>query len=301
MIFKCVCVCALILIMILLIVYVKQKETNSKYYNRFVNEIESTMMIRDLSNIIKYPIYYINLEKAVNRRIYMENQFKKYNIKTYTRINGINGTDKDSYKLNTNYSEFLHSPNILHYHQIGCILSHFLAIKAFYDSNQPIGIIFEDDVNLSPLGHLNNNFTLDCLINAAPLDWEIISLQTSSCNDFNNLDIFLYKRTDELEHCWSAAGYLITRNGAKKIIDQVILNNEFTINHISSGFPRYPVTDEYIYALVNTYYVGPSIIYPYEFNVDDVFRTNDTLVYKYIHNGYPNYTGDIQIIDNPFN
>ncbi len=40
---------------------------------------------------INFPIYYINLERNPNRKIFMEEQFKKFNITNYKRFNAVDG------------------------------------------------------------------------------------------------------------------------------------------------------------------------------------------------------------------
>ena len=41
------------------------------------------------------PIYYLNLDGQEDRKIYMENQFKYWQIEDYTRISAYDGRDDD--------------------------------------------------------------------------------------------------------------------------------------------------------------------------------------------------------------
>jgi len=76
------------------------------------------------------PIYYLNIDGQPERRQYMEDQFKYWEIENYTRISaydGRNGNDlgeilKGRYPDNMNSGE------------VGCTTSHLKAIKYFLEN-----------------------------------------------------------------------------------------------------------------------------------------------------------------------
>ncbi len=42
---------------------------------------------------IVYPVIYINLDRSVDRKLHIEEQFKKYGIKNFTRIKAIDKSE----------------------------------------------------------------------------------------------------------------------------------------------------------------------------------------------------------------
>ena len=91
------------------------------------------------------PIYYINLDGEPERKIYMESQFKYWEIENYTRISAYDGRDDDlsdiikgTYPVNMTSGE------------VGCTTSDLKAIKHWYDtSDSSYALIMEDDIDLS--------------------------------------------------------------------------------------------------------------------------------------------------------
>ena len=87
------------------------------------------------------PIYYINLDGQPERREYMEEQFKYWEIEDYTRISAYDGREDDlSGIIKGRYPEGVSSG------EIGCTTSHLKAIKHWYDtSDTQCAIMMEDD------------------------------------------------------------------------------------------------------------------------------------------------------------
>ena len=90
------------------------------------------------------PIYYINLDGQPERKEYMDDQFKYWEIEDYTRISAYDGREDDlSHILKGRYPENMTSG------EIGCVTSHLKAIKHWYEtSDSPYAIMMEDDVSL---------------------------------------------------------------------------------------------------------------------------------------------------------
>ena len=89
-------------------------------------------------------IYWLNLEADQHRRIYMEAQFKYWEIENHTRISGFDGRTDD-------VCEYLsgRAPDGITENELGCCMSHLKAIKHFYEeTDEPYALIFEDDVVL---------------------------------------------------------------------------------------------------------------------------------------------------------
>ena len=116
------------------------------------------------------PIYYINLDDQPERKIYMEAQFKYWEIENYERISAYDGREDDLGDiLRGKYPEDMSSG------EIGCTTSHLKAIKHWYETTDtPYAIMMEDDVDLELVKCWNftwNNFT-----SRLPYDWDVVQL-----------------------------------------------------------------------------------------------------------------------------
>jgi len=264
-----------------------QDDANPKtweYYD-MVERIENSMPRTDLQTVVHYPVFYINLDRQPDKRRYMESQFAVYNISPTYRVPGIDGKHVQPHEFESSYTftEYLEP------HQIGCVMSHVRAIEMFYNTGADIGLVIEDDLNFAPLGHVD--FTIPDIVAAAPSDWEIISLHTTSCNHYDddnryNPTLCMYKRTSVKEHCLSAAAYLVKRSTAKYILDLVLQDNVIRIFPIRPGYPEWGVADSYFYSLVPTYYVTPSVVFPYM--PDYTFHASgESFIKSYLDHGFP--------------
>ena len=89
-------------------------------------------------------IYWLNLDSDEDRKEYMENQFKYWEIENHTRIAGYDGREDD---VSDNLKGRI--PDNVSQGELGCCMSHLKAIKEFYEnSDDEYCIIAEDDVNL---------------------------------------------------------------------------------------------------------------------------------------------------------
>jgi GR25 family glycosyltransferase involved in LPS biosynthesis len=209
-------------------------------------------------------VYYINMDKHKYRRAFIENQFKDYNIQNTSRITGVDVRNPNEVmQLEWGY------PTESKPHIRGCISSHIRAIRTAYDRNESIALIVEDDVHFGLLGYIN--FSLPDLVKVAPIDWQLMSLHTPNCNlrdqeEYDSRLRFLY-RVQTSKRCWSTCAYLITRSAMRDILNLVTPNPEFPNNiriyPLSPGFPESGVADAYLFDILKTYYVSPSLVYPY--------------------------------------
>ena len=90
------------------------------------------------------PIYYLNIDGQPERREYVEEHFKYWEIENYTRISAYDGRDDDlSDIIKGRYPEAMTSG------EVGCTTSHLKAIKHWYDtSDSSYALIMEDDIDL---------------------------------------------------------------------------------------------------------------------------------------------------------
>jgi len=212
------------------------------------------------------------MDKDFDRRLYMEKQLNSL-CRNYKRIKGINGKKitNISNDIVDNINFINDYPNLMKT-EIGCILSHFMAIRAAYDDYQDIAIICEDDVSFDTIGLIPD---LKEICNNAPDDWEI--LQLISGNKTNDKTIKYIKR--EKNGSASTACYLINRKGIEKILNTVLSNDAITIKEIEEGYPTLGVADEYIYSLVNTYIVTPSLFFVNNLDLESNIHSWDTEVH----------------------
>jgi GR25 family glycosyltransferase involved in LPS biosynthesis len=159
-----------------------------------------------------------------------------------------------------------------------------MVMKQFVQSDNDIAIVMEDDASLSLIPHIN--FDLSTLINQkVPNDWDIISLSNLFCNNNFNPNICLYERVNKNESCWLTSAYIINKHAAQKFLNIVFKNDTIYIKQLEHEFPKHGVADDYIYSILKTYYISPSIIFQYDpadYNTEYRLDLN-----QYINNGFP--------------
>ena len=194
------------------------------------------------------PIYYINLDDQPERREYMENQFKYWELENYTRISAYDGRDDDlSDIISGRYPEMMTSG------EIGCVTSHLKAIKHWYEtSDSPYAIIMEDDCNLSVAKYWN--FTWQDFIARAPYAWDVIQLAIICTGD---IVVPIHNR---FVNDFSTACYVITRHHAQKLINNHIRGDKYKLDN---GVKPRAVADDLIYNSGNTYAI-PLFLYKIE-------------------------------------
>lgn len=200
----------ILIIIVILILILSTKNSNILF--------EQKIIIKP----IPYTFYWINLDKSKDRYNNMLNLFNKYNIKNQ-RIPAI--LDKEK----------------------GCTLSHIKAIKTFYNSNEEIGIICEDDLSMDYRKYWRKN--LEDVVICAPKDWEIIQLALI-INPFSLISIKKMKNlyTRYVDGYASSLCYVINRTGAFNIINNI---------------KPYCHTENSLFLTVKTYtYKFPMFTYP---------------------------------------
>lgn len=165
------------------------------------------------------PIYYINLDRSEDRKEYMENQFKFWNIENYTRISGYDGTVDDlSGILKGKYPDQMNSKDV------GCCTSHLKAIKYWYEnSDTSCALIMEDDCDLDTVKYWP--FTWKDFYSKVPFDYDIVQLAVINPG---RMYLQLHKR---FANDFSTACYLITRHHAKKLIDLCCRDEKYKLDY----------------------------------------------------------------------
>lgn len=184
------------------------------------------------------PIYYLNLDSQPERKEYMEEQFKYWEIENYTRISGYDGRESD-------LSEILSGryPENVTYGEIGCSTSHLKAINHWYNtSNSPYAIIMEDDCDIDVAKYWN--FTWDEFFSKVPYCWDVLQLAII-CTGVIHVPIHNHFVND-----FSTACYIITRHHAEKLIKHHVRGEKYKLDN---GIKPRPVADDLIYNAGITY------------------------------------------------
>ena len=102
--------------------------------------------------MISYKVYYINLDKSIVRRDFMENQFAAFNI-PITRFSAIYGKELPSSflkKAKNDFNFLAHYPN-LNNGEIGLTKTYFDLWKTIQNQKEDFALILEDDALLDNL------------------------------------------------------------------------------------------------------------------------------------------------------
>ena len=283
-------ICILIVIILFFIYFKDFKEYFKEYFKEDFKEDLKEDLKKDLKKDLKedlqeyidlidkikierknqIPVYYINMDKDIDRKEYMESQLPNH-FERYYRIPGVNG------KLikNRNHDivdgiEFINEFNDNSVSEIGCTLSHLLAIKTAYENGEEIACIMEDDVYMNLLNiqeeslddfikEINNN-----------LDWEILQLYHSYSNNLNKnfikiKDYTLHLHQKGKNYTHSTACYIINRKGMKKMLNSMGSNPFYFLKYMNTG-----IADQ-----VKTYTLNPSLVIPNNKDLDSTIYINN--------------------------
>ena len=196
------------------------------------------------------PVYYINMDRSIKRREFMESQSRLFQVPSCTRVEGVAGNHLDSLasgrckdlSYTNEFSEM--SPP-----ELGCTLSHLKAIRTAYQEDRELALILEDDAVFSLIPFWETK--LSQVASNAPKDWEIIQLFTLG-GELGGKEIFT--QYDIQKPRFGATAYMINRRGMRKILETVTDHDGgFKIERYYS--PK-GTADQFIYALVKTYHTN---------------------------------------------
>ena len=169
------------------------------------------------------PIYIINLEKSIDRKIYMQEQlnrlFKDNFLQEIIFFKAINGKENPNHPLFKHYNNKKRL-NIKGYpltlSQLGCYASHYSMWEKCIELNRPI-IILEDDSEFK-----DNFLEVIGFINSEKNNFEFFWLQPDRLKNkrnlvanFGNLSIYQFSKG-----FIGATGYYLTPKAAKKFLVQ---------------------------------------------------------------------------------
>ena len=145
----------------------------------------------------------INLKECEDRREYIKESFQKY---------GIDDIKFHMYERYENSDiKFGGDMNLVERTTKGVTSSHFLTIKWWYENtDEDVGIFFEDDVDLSTVEHWN--FTFEQFINRMGTKWGALQL----CNVHESYPVMIPRMREQHDHGLQC--YMIKRKYAEKFV-----------------------------------------------------------------------------------
>ena len=165
-------------------------------------------------------IYWINLSSDEQRRVYMEAQFKYWEIENHTRIEGYDARGDNDVSVHLKGI----IPDGITENELGCCMSHLKAIKHFYEnSTDDYCLIVEDDVSLDIAKFWN--FTWIDFFKLLPYDWDCVQLTTICTGDIH-IKLHLKFIND-----FSAAIYLISRHHAAKMMKHHVRGEKYKLDN----------------------------------------------------------------------
>ena len=217
-------------------------------------------------------IYWLNLDADVERREYMESQFRYCEIKNHTRIVGYYGREDE-------VSPHLKGPipHDVTQNELGCCMTHLKAIKEFYNNtDDEYCIIAEDDVNLDIARYWN--FTWQEFFAEVPYDWDCIQMTTITTGDIH-VRLHLKFIND-----FSAAFYLISRHHAAKVLKHHVRGDKYKLDN---GVKPRAVSEDTILETGKTYSI-PLFLYNMGFP-SSIHQEHLTIFHKGPHDALLNF------------
>ena len=229
-----------------------------------------------MNNLLNIPyIYYINLDRSVERKKYIEKHFYDFNIINYQRIKAIDIEENQNLSFLKNGL-----PKNLKPVQAVVVYSHIKAIKEFLSSNNEWAIICEDDVDFSFSKYWG--FSWNDFFSRIPNNANIVQLAISTRKNIL-LDFHLHQRKFWDFNC---TAYLINKKQAVDIIntyctdEKIDLNiytakNEYdSQNRITFAEATLSTAEQVIYGInKNTAYAVP--IFGYNFLTESTINKED--------------------------
>ena len=220
---------------------------------------------RSISHKLKEfpPVHYISTIDSIDRRNFLNVKFEENNISNTTSHIFKRYEDGD-YIFNGDLKEKMVGPGR------GPLTSHLRAIKGwYYGTDEPYAFFCEDDLSFETVKYWN--FTWEEFFNKLPEDWECVQLCWVR-EKYRNFSIEFRNRC----WCdWSGCAYLISREYAKKVVENYYYDHEFHLDIKGSDiqhrpeWAKIPVIETVIFSSVGKVYGFPLF-------VEDVFNCHTT-------------------------
>ena len=230
----------------------------------YLTPVNITNPMEGISNI-----YYINLDRCIDRRKYMENllgdpMFQGIEIE---RVEGMDGKTERMEDFLDFYMCQKH-PRMVN-SEFACTISHFRAIHQFAMTDDPVALIVEDDVSVEFVPYWKE--TMGELIRGAPKDWEILQL---SYILFSHYHTEKYDPWEMSKNYCGTAAYLITNDAAKRLTAYLCRFSSPAMPKycIGAEHPYYHQADRFLYCFFKTYSINCAPFTPKD--------NNDSLIHE---------------------
>lgn len=183
----------------------------------------------------------VSLEESTDRREYLLEQFRKYNINNINFLISKRYTESNDIIL----GKLAHT---LNEGTAGCCVSHIKMIKQWLENtNEQYGFFCEDDLSLKTVQYWDKNW--EEFISELPSDWESIQLLTIRQD---NLSLTLRER---MWNDWSATAYILKREYAQKLVDLYYKEGTFALELPSPNEYIQPLIENLLFTVGKTYTV----------------------------------------------
>jgi GR25 family glycosyltransferase involved in LPS biosynthesis len=217
-------------------------------YIQLGDHLEPTHLSNPMEGVSN--IYYVNMERSVDRRKHMEALFQDPIFRSIPieAVPALDGT-KESIDDALDFYQCMKNPRMMAT-EYGCTLSHFRAIHQFAMTDDPVALIVEDDLSTEFMPYWKKS--MKQWIDGAPPDWEVIQL---SYILFEYLPSDEYERWEMHKNLCGTAAYLITNDAAKRLITYLCRFSSPAMPKycIGNEHPVYHHADRFLYKFFRTY------------------------------------------------
>ncbi len=191
--------------------------------------------------------YWINIDRCMDRKEFMEGQFTAHQI-PHQRISAVTPDKIKEFSI-SRHPESKETPA-----EICCILSHLKALQEGYNDGDEYFCVTEDDVNIPKLDFDKIfSYMKDAEKRDGSDKIELLQLYTSGhpyiinmLNTYASQHQFVIRRE---ECCPATVYYMVSRDGAKKLLDKFKLAED----KYDLSYSGWTAADNVLYRPINTY------------------------------------------------
>jgi glycosyl transferase family 25 len=170
-----------------------------------------------LGEVLRCPVFVINLERSPHRRAYMINYLAGHGLQARI-FPAVDGSRLDLGQLQ---QQGIYDDGLAHQRfsrslsraEVACTLSHLNIHRTMIDEGIPRAMVLEDDAMFAP----EIVRRLRGALSEAPVDWELLQL-SHNCDEYERLADNLVRFPSNTRMAIGSAGYLIRRSGAEKML-----------------------------------------------------------------------------------
>jgi len=196
-------------------------------------------------------IFYINLDKDIERRVSMQQQLSKLGLEA-TRIPGVYGKDLSHEALRQCYSgkkALRNQSRKLTPAEIGIAMSHICVYRTIVDGNIPCALILEDDVIL-PDGFVEALNDLETLVDKIRPEILLLSPANADFSGLSKIRLCGRYQAAAFAGGFYASSYIITRLSAQSLLKEL-----YPVSMVADSWARLKK-----YKVIDIYVVRPCLI-----------------------------------------